>query len=51
MKSCEFVLFISSLACQIADGKSPEEIAVLSTFFSQLGDTLGTIAAFNDNNC
>ena len=47
MKSCEFVFFISYLACQIAIDKTPEEIAVLSTFFSHLGDTLGTISAFD----
>ena len=47
MSSCEFVLFISYIACQIADGKTSEEIAILSAFFTQLGDTLGTIDAFN----
>lgn len=50
MNSCEFVLFISYLACQIADGKSPEDIAILFTFFTQLGDTLETIAAFDANS-
>lgn len=51
MNSCEFVTFISALACSIANNKTPEEINLLSTFFSQLGDTLATIAAFNDKNC
>lgn len=36
MNSCEFVTFISILACQIAKGKSQEEIAVLSAFLTQL---------------
>lgn len=45
MKSCEFAVSISALACCIADGKSPEEIALISSVFMQLGDTLSTIAA------
>ena len=36
MPNCEFVTFISILACSIAKDKSPEEIATLSTFFVQL---------------
>ncbi len=47
MGACEFVTFISTLACAIAKGKSEQEIAVLSAFFSQLGDTLATISAIN----
>ncbi|HIQ75211.1 MAG TPA: hypothetical protein IAA51_12435 [Candidatus Cottocaccamicrobium excrementipullorum] len=45
MQSCEFALSISALAAVIADGKSPEEIALISSIFMQLGDTLSTIAA------
>ena len=45
MNSCEFVTFISTLACVIAKDKKQNELAILSTFFSQLGDTLATIAA------
>ncbi len=45
MKSCEFAVSISALACCIAEGKSPEEIALISSIFMQLGDTLSTIAA------
>ena len=44
MNSCEFVTFISILACNIAKDKSSEELAILSAFFVQLGDTLATIA-------
>ena len=47
MNSCEFVTLISTLACTIANGKSQEELAVLATFFTQLGDTLATIAVIN----
>lgn len=36
MKNCEFVTFISVLACSIAKGKTQEELNVLSAFFSQL---------------
>lgn len=45
MQSCEFVTAISALACCIAKDKSPDEIALLSSIFMQLGDTLTTIAA------
>lgn len=54
MNSCKFVTFISALACSIAKNKSQNEINLLSTFFSQLGDTLATISSFdetNNNNC
>lgn len=36
MKSCEFVTFISILACSIAKDKTQEEINILSAFFTQL---------------
>lgn len=36
MPNCEFVTFISILACSIAKDKSPEELATLSAFFTQL---------------
>jgi len=45
MDSCELVVAISALACCMAEGKSAEEISFISAFFSQLGDTLDTIAA------
>ncbi|MCF0124534.1 MAG: hypothetical protein HUJ68_02050 [Clostridia bacterium] len=48
MKSCDFVLFISALACNIVEGKTEEEIAVLAALFTQLGDTLATIVTFNN---
>ena len=50
MSSCEFVTFISILACNIAKDKSPEEIATLSAFFVQLGDTLATLATLKTND-
>lgn len=45
MRSCELAMSISALACCIAEGKSQEEIALISSIFMQLGDTLATIAA------
>ncbi|MGN1329892.1 MAG: hypothetical protein ACI4VN_00950 [Clostridia bacterium] len=36
MKNCEFVTFISVLACTIAKDKTQEELDILSAFFSQL---------------
>ncbi len=49
MDPCAFVNFISLLACEIAKDKTPEEIGILSAFFTQLGDTLATLALFKDN--
>lgn len=45
--SCEFVVFISILACSIAKGKSKEDIDLLAVFFVQLGDTLASISVLN----
>lgn len=48
MNPCAFVNFISLLACDIAKDKSQEELTILSAFFTQLGDTLATLALFKD---
>ena len=45
MDSCELTVTISALACCIADGRSPEEIALISSIFVQIGDSLATMAA------
>lgn len=45
MQPCDFAISVSALACRIADGKTPEEIALISSVFMPLGDTLSTIAA------
>ena len=50
MNPCIFANFISGLACDIARGKTQEELAILSAFFTQLGDTLATLSLF-DNDC
>ena len=49
MNPCAFVNFVSLLACDIAKDKSQDEIVFLSAFFTQLGDTLATLALFKDD--
>ena len=49
MDSSQFVIFISIIASSIANGKTQDEINILSTFFSQLGDTLATILAVDES--
>lgn len=44
---CEFVNLISSLATCIAKDKTEEEISLLAAIFTQLGDTLATLAILN----
>ncbi|HCD43992.1 MAG TPA: hypothetical protein DEQ64_09710 [Lachnoclostridium sp.] len=48
MQPCELVMFVSSLACCIAQDRSSDELALLASIFSQLGDSLATIAAQQD---
>lgn len=36
MRNCEFVTFISILACNIAKDKTQEELNILAAFFNQL---------------
>jgi len=36
MQDCEFVIFISVLACTLAKDKTQEELNLLSAFFTQL---------------
>lgn len=45
MNACELPMMISAVACYMAEGRSADEIALISSVFSQLGDTLATIAA------
>lgn len=49
MGSCEFVTFISTLACSISKNKTQKEIEILAAFFTQLGDTLATISTINSD--
>lgn len=50
MNSCELVTIISSLSCAIAEAFTEEELVVLATVFTQLGDSLATILANNEFN-
>lgn len=45
MQACELVAAITTVACTISKGKTPDELALMAAVFSQLGDTLATIAA------
>ena len=53
MNSCELVNFVSAISCMIVDNYSPEQVALLSAIFVQLGDSLATILTNNDflNSC
>lgn len=44
MQSCNLVMTISALACSIAKDRTIDEIALLASIFSQLGETLDTLA-------
>ena len=48
MPNCEFVTFISLLACSIAKDKSPEELAFISAFLVQLRRHLSYTCYFMD---
>jgi len=48
MNECGLPVTISVLACAIADNKSSDEISLLAAIFTQLGDTLATIATQRD---
>ena len=49
MNPCAFVNFISLLACEIAKDKTQDELAILAAFFTQLGDTLATLAILKND--
>lgn len=44
MNGCELVNIISILSCIISQDKTSEELALLATIFTQLGDSLAVIA-------
>lgn len=45
MQSCELVAYITAIACTITKCCSKEELPIIASFFTQLGDTLQTIIA------
>lgn len=50
MDPCAVNMSVSAIACAIAKGKTDAEIAALGAFFTQLGDSLETIIAFQGLN-
>ncbi|HOH70232.1 MAG TPA: hypothetical protein PKY98_05460 [Sedimentibacter sp.] len=50
MQSCELITYISAIACIISKSFSKEELPVIASLFTQLGDTLSTIIA-NEEFC
>lgn len=46
MKNCEFVTFISTLACSIAQNRTQQELDILSAFFTQLRRYLSNTVCF-----
>lgn len=45
MKNCSELYFLSTIACQLADCLSEEELAILATQLTTLGDMLTVIIA------
>ncbi len=48
MNSCELVTLVTAIACTISQMYSSDELAVISSVFNQLGDTIATIQAQQD---
>lgn len=45
MDACALISAVTALSAVMARGRTTEEITMLSVIFTQLGDTLATIAA------
>ncbi|HEX3075357.1 MAG TPA: DUF6774 domain-containing protein [Lachnospiraceae bacterium] len=45
MQSCEFVTYVTALACAISNCSSKEELPLIAATLTQLGDTLATMLA------
>lgn len=50
MNGCELANLVTWIACAIAKDKTVNELNLLSAIFSQLGDTLDTIASTSNSN-
>lgn len=48
MNSCELVTLISSVACTIGKCHEPDDLALIGSMFTQLGDTLTTMSLHKD---
>ena len=51
MNSCELVTFVSTVSCVIADCTEEENLELLAAIFTQLGDSLATIAVHRSICC
>ncbi|MBP3284567.1 MAG: hypothetical protein J6M02_03615 [Clostridia bacterium] len=49
MEGCEVAVTITAAACAMAQDKTAQEIAMLGVIFTQLGDTLATLALYKEN--
>lgn len=47
MQACELVTYITAIACAISKCCTEDELEILASVFSQLGDTLATISLQN----
>lgn len=45
---CEFTMAITALADLLASKMTDDELGILAAVFTQLGDTLATIAVFKE---
>jgi len=50
MNECELVILVSTIACALAKCLTSDELALLASVFSQLGDTLETILTQREIN-
>ena len=50
LNCCELASFVTYIACIISKDKTSDELNLLSAIFSQLGDTLDTIASCMPSN-
>lgn len=45
MKPCETAIAVSTIAAALAEGRTLCELEIMAAIFTQLGDTIATIAA------
>ena len=45
LNECELITFVSAVACTISKSCTDDEISLLSSILTQLGDSLATILA------
>ena len=50
MDGCKLILSITALAASVSAGKTPDQLALLGSAFTQLGDTLTTLSIVKANS-